>query len=416
MEHKPSKGPGMLVRPLEREHEIDTLITLAVQEFSPSVDLADVPRRRRSLLATPSFDPSQVRGAFLDETYLGGYVIEERMLNIGTARLLTGCIGGVVTHKDHRMKGVGATLLRDALRYGQTRHHTLLLLNGIPNFYHRFDFIDVLDFTRYAISRQAVLALPQSPYQVRPATAEEIPTLLALYQRHYGQYAGSFTRTLRDQEHFYHFRARMPPLLVLSPEQVPAGYLLLSRRNGLRADEIAADNWGAALALLQYQAQQLAELGSEDREFWWPLPPNSPTLFSIADHLSLRGEIQIQPDTDWMARVAHLPTLIQALVPLWQERWRRSTHPWSGTLALTIDTSTFLLLLQGEELSLLEQASQAGKQVVLSQQALIQLLFSYRPVEWIAQQPKQSIPEELIATLQVLFPQLDTWIAGSDAF
>jgi predicted GNAT family acetyltransferase len=38
-------------------------------------------------------------------------MLEERAMQVGTARLLTGCIGAVVTYPDHRHQGVATALM-----------------------------------------------------------------------------------------------------------------------------------------------------------------------------------------------------------------------------------------------------------------------------------------------------------------
>ena len=63
-------------------------------------------------------------------------------MHVGTARLLTGCIGAVVTYPDHRHLGVATALMHDALAYAQSHHYALLLLDGIPKFYYRYGYDD----------------------------------------------------------------------------------------------------------------------------------------------------------------------------------------------------------------------------------------------------------------------------------
>jgi GNAT superfamily N-acetyltransferase len=129
-------GDTITVRPLATDEEIDTYCNLAsVAFFTSGGDTATEARRwRRSIEAAPEFDPRQWRGAFVGERFAGGYIIYERELRAGAARLRTVCIGGVVTHPNHRLHGVGAALMRDAIAFAQQYDHALLLLDGIPNF------------------------------------------------------------------------------------------------------------------------------------------------------------------------------------------------------------------------------------------------------------------------------------------
>src|SRR5579859_5331316 len=191
----------LTVRPLATDEEIDTFCYLATETFSPpGGDTAtDARLWRRYVEALPEFDPRQLRGVFDGEVFAGGCIIYERELCAGEARLRTACIGGVVTHPEHRLRGVGTALMRDAITFAERHGHALLLLDGIPNFYHRWGYTDIYDLTEHIIERAAVATLPATGCTTRPATLDESPALLALYQRHYSRYTGSFTRTLEQQ-------------------------------------------------------------------------------------------------------------------------------------------------------------------------------------------------------------------------
>ncbi len=182
MPSKHAESPDFVVRPLETSAERDAYNLLAIQTFNPHVDaMTTLPRRRRFIENSPTFQSSHLRGAFIGTTFLGGYHIDDRILRIGPSRLLTGCIGGVATVPEHRNQGVAAALLHDAVVYAQTSNNALLLLDGIGDFYHRFGFIDVFDVVTHTIDSKAILAQAASPYSVRLATFEDIPALFELY-------------------------------------------------------------------------------------------------------------------------------------------------------------------------------------------------------------------------------------------
>ena len=416
-------APDFVIRPLETSAERDAYTLLAIQTFSPHVDaVAALPQRRRFVEQNPAFQSHQLRGAFLGDRLLGGCHIDARTLRIGSARLLTACIGGVVTMTEHRKQGVAAALLNDAVQYAQQQNHALLLLDGIGDFYHRFGFIDVFDIVHHTIESAAIQAQPRSPYPVRQATFEDIPVLFKLYQRHYGAFAGSFERDSAFQERLFHDRGGMKPYLAIDGKGVVQGYMMLNKRpEQIVAYEVAANDWPAALALLQqHVALMLERSGAEGSiEISWPLPTDSATFYLLSDHLSLRSQVRHTPDADWMARTAHVPTLIDALLPLWNERWQRYNVGRSGVLAVIIEQEAFLLGSDGIGIHLLDpmtSSAHAARQITLSQQVFTQLLFGYRPVSWAAKQPGQSIPEDLYSILDILFAGTQAWIAGSDAF
>ena len=422
MEHKLVSSPDFSMRPLETPAEIETFCRLNAQAFRSDEDVEIVAsRRRRYLNEDPDFHLDQLRGAFSGSTYVGGYIIHERLLCLESARLRTGCLGGVVTHPDYRHQGIATALMQEALTYSYNQKYALLLLHGIPGFYHQFGYVDALeDIPEHVIDRKLIPEQSSEVYSVRTATLNDASALLTLYQLHYGSYPGSFapTRTLQRQEHLLRnwFQEFLPLLAVNSSSEIH-GYLMLSRRwNRLYAFEIAADTWPAALALLQYHSRLLDAEPEAPQELRWPLPLNSPTYYLLADHLPIRSEMYSHPDMGWMARPVHLPALFQSLLPLFQDRWQRSMSSWSGTIAFEIDNYTCYMDLGTKGIQFNEHPLAHVQWVRLSPQVFTQLLFGFRPITWAINQPGQHIPEELIPVLTILLLSGQACIAQSDSF
>ena len=413
--------PEFTIRQLETSAEIEAFVRLNAETFRPDEDVETVTSRRyKFLVADPAFHPGQSRGAFINNTYIGGYIIRERQLCLEAARLSTGCIGGVVTHPDYRHQGIATALMQEALTYAYNQHYALLLLHGIQDFYHQFGYIDCLeDIPEHAIDRKLLPEEPSDAYTVRLATLSDVPILLAFYQHYYGEYLGSFapTRTLARQKHLYNWFQENMPLLALDADNKPQGYLLLTRRwNRLYGYEVAANTWPAILALLQYHSHLLESETEPSEELWWTIPPHSLTYYLLTDHLPVRSEAYAYPNQGWMARHVHLPTLFQSLLPLWQMRWKQANSPWSGNIALNIDNHTCSLKLEPASLRFNEHASTHTVQVSLTPQVFTQLLFGFRPISWATLQPGQVIPTEIAPVLNLLFPTKQAWIAGSDYF
>lgn len=323
--------------------------------------------------------------------------------------------------------------MRDAIAFARSRQHALLLLDGIAHFYHRFGYSDMFDLTEHAINRALVLAQPPSPVTVRLATLDDAPAMLALYQRHHGPYAGSFERTLEEYRYLLSVCFSIGDTIALAlVDGQPCGYFILARKPEQHyAIEAAADSWPAALALLHYHARVLDTLPEPAPELFWCVPPDSSTLYLLADHLSVpdtsdwddpvhgwsvKSQTHHHPDAGWMARIASLPALAQAMLPEWQAHWQRSAARWSGALTLAVDGETCTLALEGSEVHVLEGPPAQARQVILSQRGLTQVLFGYRPLALVAAQPDNAIPADLLPVLDALFPPVRPYIAGSDAF
>jgi len=419
-------SPDFSIRSPQTPAEIETFFQLNAQAFRADEDQDFVAtQRRRYITQEPDFRTSQLRGAYLGTSYVGGYSLLERTMCFGPTRLLTGCISGVVTHPDYRHQGIASVLMQDAISFAQGQHYALLFLHGLPGFYYQFGYTDVLeDIPWHYIDRELIPEQSSEAYAIRSATGGDALAILTLYQRHFNDYLGSFapTRTIQRQEHLLRnwFEVNeTKPLLVLNPRHELHGYLMLSRRqNRLYTYEVVAETWPATLALLQYHSHLLDEEAEPPGELWWALPPTDSTFYLLADHLPVRSELISYPNRGWMARPAHLPTLLQSLLPLWQEYWRQRpcTLNWSGTLLLSIDDYTCLLEIEPANLRFVDKASSSPQHVILNQQLFTQLIFGFRPISWIITQPGQQIPAELVSLLNVLFPYKQTWVAGSDFF
>jgi hypothetical protein len=209
------------------------------------------------------------------------------------------------------------------------------------------------------------------------------------------------------------------PLVALSAEQELHGYLLLSRRRRrLYTYEVAADTWPATLALLHAHTHFLDAEPEPPQELDWPIPPTDPTFYFLAEHLAVRSQLFSFPNGGWMARPAHLPTLLQSLLPLWQEYWQGRSRlvDWIGTLGLTIDDHTSFLEVTPVRIHHVDRPSSSPHRITLSSNVFTQLIFGFRPLSWALLQPGQQLPTELIPVLTILFPLSQAWVAGSDFF
>ena len=416
------------VRALNREEELDVFLRLSHAAFAAEEEparYAEVWRHR--LDHWPAVQsPDSVRGAVDRATgeVLGAYVLLQRTICIGPARVPMGGVSAVCVDETRRKQGVGAALMWDAVDYARTHGMALLLLTGVPNYYHRFDYVPVLDLTELFLDRSAVQALPaDDSIRVRTATPDDAEALLTLYLRQFQPLIGGSARTLAAQQ----YRLARPHqkaehLLALDAGGTPAGYLILYKsQEGLVGVEVAADDWPTTAALLRAHNAYLPAGDAVDeapvRELAWSVPPGTPLFYDLSAHMPFRSERLHHPSADWMARVGDVDALLQAMTPAWHARLADSHQPWRGRLRLVVDGHAVVLRLRDTDVTLGDDVPGAAMATVqLSARALIQLCFGYRPVWWFARQADATIPAELLPLLHVLFPSGTAWVAASDAF
>ncbi len=288
------------------------------------------------------------RAAFSGGALLGSCVVYERLLRLGpggVAQLRTACIGAVLSLPEHRRQGVGSALMRDAVRFGADGGFALLLLSGVPDYYHRFGFVDVMERAGHVVDRADLDALDppgRAGDEMRVETAADgaARALLALYERHYGARPGGFQRTLDDQERRLRAADAGARYLIASDARGrPRGYVKLG------SGEAAADTWPAAWALLRHQFDHppagggaLSGQGGQGApaSVTWQAPPGSATHYVLADNVRLRTEHRSQPRAGWLARPAHVPTLVRSFLPAFRARWRDTGMAWRGTIELRV--------------------------------------------------------------------------------
>jgi GNAT superfamily N-acetyltransferase len=418
------------VEPIEAPGDLDAFFRMLAATFVDGVpaEPAAADWRRYVCEAEPYYC-GYARGVMREGTCIAGYLLEDRVMRVGAARLRAVCVVAVVTDAAYRHQGIGTAMMRDASAWAAKRGYALLFLHGRPNFYRPFGYVDVFDATHQAIGRADLLALPPSPYRVRAATPDDASDLLALYLRHHAAYAGSFERTLEQQSFHLRFAHSLRPSLYPLPEGIPytvplvaldasgrpRGYLYTpwGHKRAL-GWEAAADDWPATLALAQYHARMLEVVPGAAPSIVWLLPPDSLAFYHLADHLPVHSSRTEHPDAGWMVSLGDVQAAIGGLLPLWRERWRACIPPWTGQCGLSIGDRNWRLELTDGSVDLVDGPVASAHTIELSPCVLLQVAFGLRSLAWALAQFDQPVPPELVAALGVLFGPIQPWIAPSD--
>jgi hypothetical protein len=178
-----------------------------------------------------------------------------------------------------------------------------------------------------------------------------------------------------------------------------------------QALELAADNWGTALALLRYHAQ-LLEGPAAPSTLRYRLPPTAPVLHWMIGHLEVLDTshwthpadewvVRIQSfhhrDAGWMARLVDLPTFTQTMLPEWQSAGDDLYPTGQAHSPLGVGDASCVPQIEGTELRLVNQGSGAEEAIHLTSELFIQVVFGYHSVAWAVQQSGQFVNSELLA-------------------
>ncbi|MFL5629520.1 MAG: enhanced intracellular survival protein Eis [Ktedonobacteraceae bacterium] len=419
---------SLVVRPLASSEEYNAYFRLADVTFSNKPSEEDAQQWMRFLTQSPGFRAEQLRAAFRDGQLMGGCILHERALRMGAARISTGCIGAVVTSPDYRKQGIATALMQDTYDFARDNNHALLLLDGIPKFYNRYGYIDMFDVTAVEVDRSAILAQTSVGYHTRPATVDDAADILALYTYHYGDYTGSFERSLEFQAYRL-LHAQRPPIVALAPGGHVVGYLFHGMGDeAALGREIAANDWDALLALLHYHAHLLdGENAPRTMRYLLPLDapmtqwmidglevPDTSQWHSAAQEWGVRGLTYHHRFTGWMGRLINFPAVMAALLPELQARWRRSLAQWTGDIVLTVAREAYVLRIEGTDVHHEAHPAVTAHHLELTPQALIQCIFGYRPLSRLAD--ISHFPNDARSALAILFPPGHTWLPGTDWF
>jgi predicted N-acetyltransferase YhbS len=178
---KLTASPDFVIRSPKTAEEIANYFRLNAETFRPYEDTVLVAsRRRRFIEHDPDFQLIQLRSAFYGKTYVGSYRIPERWLCVESSRIRVGCIGGVVTDQDYRHQGVARAMMQDAFAFAQNRQYSFLLLDGIPDYYQQYGFVDVIeDMPQHAVGLTLIPDQSSEQCFVRVAEQSDTAHLLA---------------------------------------------------------------------------------------------------------------------------------------------------------------------------------------------------------------------------------------------
>ncbi len=319
----------------------------------------------------------------------------------------------VATHPDYRRRGLVRAQVERFHQAVQERGFDLALIEGIPYYYRQFGY-------GYALDNWAADSLPSwlipeapggtsTPYQLRPATAEDADVLTRLYGE---AMAGLDISALRGPDFWrYLLQWAHYPVRIVEDSRSgrPAGYICTTplASGGTDVHESGVTSSEVAMAILR---QLKAEAGGEVRLAW----PQEGTLVQLGRSL---GGAPL-PHYQWLLRITDVAALLNKLAPALERRVARS--PFAGLtrdVCLNLYRQAYTLHFENGKLRVAPagfvDASMGadGGDIRLPPEAFVRLVLGYRTLAelWDAWPDSGARPESR-ALADVLFPRLRAYL------
>ncbi|MDE0017483.1 MAG: GNAT family N-acetyltransferase [Candidatus Poribacteria bacterium] len=234
----------------------------------------------------PWRDPEGIRIAVDNGTIVSTVRVFIRKMFLHGAPVTVGGIGEVSTHPEYRRRGLATQLLKDSIRFMESRDIVMSSLHGSQRIYSIEGWEKV---PRY-YARQPITAKKQVAWEVRPANFDdtaEVKRIAAIYDTYARKFNGTFVRN--DMAYWTEWvRTESPSAWVAERNGNIEGYVSVVRREDqlnveefIVSDAIFAEDRGQGL-FEDLLSNVIAQLDAESLEVIYPAPIadgfNAPTI------------------------------------------------------------------------------------------------------------------------------------------
>lgn len=342
----------------------------------------------------------------------------------------------VSTDPGYRRRGLVRAQMEAVHRWSAERGELLQGITGIPWYYRQFGYEMALSLDAYRVAYRAnVPKLTEGepePYVFRPATADDLPLIMAMYAQ---STARSVVAAVRDEAHWRFdlerrhekngTRSEIRVIAAREREGEPVGLLIHSRKlwfEGLGAwicEVRPGVPWLKVAPSLLRELDQTGDAyarrdGGEFVNFGFDLGRNHPLYDTIPDRLP-----RSSPPYAWYLRVPDLPAFVSHIAPALERRLAASAQAgYSGELTLNFFRSGIRFTFAEGRIAVESwspERIEAGD-ALFPDLSFLPLLFGFRSLEEIqfAYPDCATASDDARALLPVLFPKKDSrvWSGG----
>ncbi len=376
-------------------------------------------QRKRYQTLDPWYKPEHSRIIRENGKIVSHISIIEKAVRFGPVVIKLGGIGDVLTHPHARGKGYSRLLMEDALLYMQKNKYFLSMLYGMPNYYHKFGYIEAVKDYKLFISPAKVKAADPA-YRSRELLSDDIATLLKLYQKNshdrilaVDRSEQYFVRLIKDYKKF---------IIVVDARDNPVGYVSFEDNitRQFVINEAITTSIAVSLALFHEALNQAPE----------PVPPTleirmAPGMAFVNHLLHFGGEMKettySEGEGNGMLVIIDLIPLLNELKPLFSSRLQHSEfNDCSDQLDISTDKETVTLIINnGELISVKKNPRFSNKGISLNSdyRYFVRNIVGYWSVSELTEFTDAKIPDKsCLLLLETLFPKTDPFMSALDYF
>ena len=265
----------------------------------------------------PYYKPEHSRIARENGKIVGHVSIVEKYLRVGSSPVKTAGIGDVFTHPDYRGRHVSSSLMKDAIQYMKRKKYPLSMLYGIPNFYHKFGYIEAMGDYKITLPLKHAASVTSS-LGIRPFREGDIPALDRLYNENYREITGSIRRVPAS---WYNIADPKRLFAVEDSGGRVKGYLIYNKiwGGGGYISEAVASSEESRRALLAFASGMARESFQSDLEF--RLGSRDPFAAFLKDFgPRVHTRFFAEGEGNAMLRLVNLSRFLKKVKPVLEER------------------------------------------------------------------------------------------------
>lgn len=353
-------------------------------------------------LSDPTFEPKNVRLLEIDGKIVSHVHILPRMIQVGSVMLRCGGIGCVATPQEYQGHGYNKLLMEHCVQFMAAEGYDISLLDGIPNYYHKFGYEKVMPKYTWALELSAVESLKRK-HKIRKVIEADCRYLNQIYLKEFKAKSGIVVRT-NDMWWSYLRLIHGDLWVVVNSEEIPEGYIWFDRKNKQRVLEAGALNTTVSTSILSF----LAEKGKDhyQAEIEGDLFPNQRFVQFTTGLFGGRFEIKFEKSGGWMGRICNLQSTLNKIVPELKKRLQCSQFAcWNGSLTFATDLGDVTIGIENSEFRITDRISNSHMTIKIPQSALLQLVFGFHDIQELVFAGVIECDESTRQLFKVLFPK-----------